>query len=227
MGVETASDSFESASYVSLTVGALSDFGVDIKREDNVFYVHGGQRPYSSEYNVEGDCSNAAFLEAFNLLGGSVEVEGISPVTAQGDRVYKEIFEGLRLGEKEFDLSDCPDLAPVSFALAAALGGAVFTGTARLRIKESDRAAAMAQELENFGASVCVSENSVAVSSEGLKPPCEQLCGHNDHRIVMALSLLAAATGGIIDGAQAVKKSYPDFFDTLRTLKVVIEEYEA
>ena len=111
--------------------------------------------------------------------------------------------------------------------IAAALGGAVFTGTARLRIKESDRAAAMAQELEKFGASVCVSENSVAVSSERLKPPCEQLCGHNDHRIVMALSLLAAATGGIIDGAQAVKKSYPDFFDTLRTLKVVIEEYEA
>lgn len=221
----TVTEPFESASYVELTRSMLSRFGVDIRREGNVFYIKGGKSPKATEYEVEGDCSNAAFLEAFNLLGGEVEVEGIAADTLQGDRVYKDIFRRLAQGNGEFDLSDCPDLAPICFALAAALNGARFNGTSRLKIKESDRAAAMAQELAKFGVKSEVMENSVTVSC-GLNAPNVPLSGHNDHRIVMSMALLCSVTGGIIEGAEAVSKSYPDFFDRIKGLGIEVEENE-
>ena len=172
------------------------------------------------EYTVEGDYSNAAFLDAFNLLGGEVQVIGLSETSVQGDKVYKEMFEQLSGGTKEFDLSDCPDLAPIMFALSAVKGGARFTGTARLKIKESDRAEAMKQELKKFGIDLKIKENEVIVEKGAINPPTEILCGHNDHRIVMALSLLCSMVGGTIAGAEAVNKSFPDFFDKIKALKV-------
>ena len=101
------------------------------------------------------------------------------------------------------------------FALAAAKNGAVFTGTRRLRIKESDRAQAMADELCKFGINVIVEENSVTIEKSPLRAPTELLDSHNDHRIVMAMTLLASLTGGEISGAEAVRKSYPEFFRVL------------
>lgn len=215
---------FESASYVNLTLSTLSAFGIKIEREENSFNIKGGQMYKGLSYTVEGDCSNAAFLEAFNLLGGEVKVEGIDENTLQGDRVYKGYFEALERGQKEFDLSDCPDLAPVMFALAAAKGGAKFTGTRRLRMKESNRGAAMAEELAKFGIEVDVGENECTVKAGELKTPTETLCGHNDHRIVMALSVLCTAVGGYIDGAEAVNKSFPDFFETMLELKAELRK---
>lgn len=222
----TVEGKFESASYVNLTLKALADFGIEIKRENNTFYIKGNQAYKSCDYTVEGDCSNVAFLDALNYLGGNVTVTGLDPDTLQGDRVYKDIFEALKNGEDNFDLSDCPDLAPVCFALAAYLGKATFTGTARLKIKESDRAAVMAQELAKFGAKLDVLENSVIVKGGNLRPPTDTLYAHNDHRIAMALSLLCTKYGGTISGAESVAKSYPNFFDTLKTLAIglVIDE---
>ena len=215
---------FESASYVDLTLAALEDFGISVRREGRTFYIPGGQRPKNRAYTVEADCSNGAFLDGLNLLCGQVQVKGINPNTLQGDRVYKEMYRQLENGCKQFDLSDCPDLGPVMFALAAAKGGATFTGTARLRMKESDRAMAMAAELAKFGIGVAVEENSVTVHAGTLLPPKEILSGHNDHRIVMSLALLCAVTGGTIQGAEAVNKSFPDFFHKLRDLQVGVTE---
>ena len=218
---------FESASYIDLTLDVLSKFGIRITRMNNRFIIPGNQKYQSRNYKVEGDCSNAAFLEAFNYLGGNAVVEDISQNTLQGDRVYKEIFEDIQNGKREFDLSDCPDLGPVLFAFAAAKGGAKFNGTARLKIKESDRAEAMKEELAKFGINVIVEENSVTVENGILNKPAEILNGHNDHRIVMSLAVLATLVGGEIQGAEAVTKSFPDFFEVLKTLKLGIEIYEA
>jgi 3-phosphoshikimate 1-carboxyvinyltransferase len=88
-----------------------------------------------------------------------------------------------------------------------------------LKIKESDRAEAMKAELEKLGARVEVFENSVIVGS-GAKAPADTLCGHNDHRIVMALSLILTLFGGEIEGCEAVDKSYPDFFDDLAKIGI-------
>lgn len=215
---------FESASYVNLTLSALRSFGIQIHRDGNCFNIKGGQLFKGTDYVVEGDCSNAAFLEAFNLLGGDVKVEGIDENTLQGDKAYRSYFMALESGEKTFDLSDCPDLAPIMFALAAAKGGAKFTGTRRLRMKESDRGAAMASELAKFGIEVIVGENECTVKAGKLTAPTETLFGHNDHRIVMALSVLCSAVGGYIDGAEAVSKSFPDFFETISELKADVRK---
>ena len=213
---------FESASYIDLTLSAMSSFGIEIERKDNVFYIKGGQKYCSAQYTVEGDCSNAAFLEGFNLLGGSVTVEGIPKDTLQGDGIYRNIYPLLNNNNPTFDISDCPDLGPVLFALAAYCGGAVFTGTARLKIKESDRAAAMAEELSKLGISVIVEADSVTVCKGCLCSPKGDLYGHNDHRIVMALSLLCSVVGGTIVGAESVSKSYPDYFEVIESLGIVL-----
>lgn len=215
-------EKFESASYVDLTLSALENFGIEIIKDKNVFIIKGRQEFSACDYVVEGDCSNAAFLEAFNFLGGKVKINGLTQNTLQGDKVYKDIFTALKKGEKEFDLSNCPDLAPIVFAMSAVFGGAVFTGTSRLKIKESDRANAMKSELKKFGINVEVFENEVVVNNSTLKKPSEILYGHNDHRIVMALTVLCSITGGTITDAQAVEKSYPNFFEDLKKFKIGI-----
>ena len=211
----------ESGPYIDLTLSALGMFGVEIKREGNVFCVKGSQSYRPADVTVEGDCSNAAFFEALNCAGSDVTVEGLDENTLQGDRIYKILYEKIKHRGGTVDISDCPDLGPVLFAVAALSGGAEFTGTRRLKLKESDRAEAMREELGKFGIDVCIAENSVTVSG-AMRAPSEELSGHGDHRIVMALSVLCTVTGGVINGAQAVSKSFPDFFDKLSDLGVDI-----
>ncbi len=218
----------ESRAYIDITLFALRSFGVEVTEpEGNLFRIRGGQRYVPADIQVEGDWSNAAALEAFNYTGGSVRVTGLEPDSVQGDRVCLEYFERLREPNAQLDISGCPDLGPVLFALAAANGhGAVFTGTRRLRIKESDRAAAMAQELSAFGIEAELSDNSAVIRPGQLSAPSRTLSAHNDHRIIMALTLLCSITGGVIDGVQAVRKSYPNYFDDLGSLGLETE-YEA
>lgn len=218
---------FESASYIDLTVSALRDFGVDIGRPDDKTFVINGKAEFrSADITVEGDWSNAAFFEAMNYLGADVKVEGLREDSLQGDRVYKDLFEKIKNKDFPIDISDCPDLAPILFAVSAAMGEGRFTGTRRLKIKESDRAEVMREELAKFGCCVTVYENGAEVLCGGLTPPAEHICGHNDHRIVMATAVLCTLTGGIIDGCEAVSKSFPDFFERLSELGIEVVKYE-
>ena len=222
----TVTGKFESAAYVDLTISALKAFGIKIKRKDKTFYINGSQKYRNHTYSVEGDYSNAAFLDAFNLLGGKVKVSGLKKNSLQGDKVYKDIYRALKSGEKEFDLSDCPDLAPILFTLAAVFGGCKFTGTARLKIKESDRAAAVCKELSKFCVDSEIFENEVIIKESKISTPTEKICAHNDHRIVMSMAVLLSKFGGEIEAVEAVNKSYPDFFETIKKLKVGLEIYE-
>ena len=206
----------ESRKYIDITIDAMRFFGVEVSEtEENTFSVRGRQSYRAKEAFVEGDWSNAAALYGFNALGGSLTIDGLNENSIQGDMACIEIINRLNYNNTVIDLSSCPDLGPVMFALAAAKNGAVFTGTRRLRIKESDRAQAMADELCKFGINVIVEENSVTIEKSTLRAPTELLDSHNDHRIVMAMTLLASLTGGEISGAEAVRKSYPDFFRVL------------
>lgn len=213
----------ESRPYLELTRAAQRQFGIAVEeRTQNCFSIAGGRRYRAAEVSVEGDWSNAAALLALNALGGDVQVTGLAPDSLQGDRVCLADLRALESPGAVLELSSCPDLAPVLFAVAAAKHGARFTGTRRLRIKESDRAQAMAQELKKFKIAVEVEENAVIVFPGTLTAPEEPLDGHNDHRIVMALALLCSRTGGVLSGAEAVAKSFPAFFDTLRQLGLEI-----
>lgn len=208
----------ESGSYIGMTLAAMAHFGVRADREDErVFRIPGGQRFRASAAAIEGDHSNAAFLAALNLLGGDVNVRGLRADSLQGDRVFPEAFAAIREGQP-FSIADCPDLGPVLLALAAFFGGGTLVDTARLRLKESDRGEAMAAELRKLGAAVRVEENAIHVSGS-IHAPAVPLSGHNDHRIVMSLSLLLSVLGGEIEGAEAVKKSYPAFFRDLASLR--------
>lgn len=214
----------ESQSYIDITVDALNSFGVCVnKTAENSYFIKGNQKPYKSEVIVEGDWSNGAFLLALNYIGGKVSVEGLNQNSKQGDRAVVQIFEKISKGYSEIDLSDVPDLAPICFAMASLYKGARFTGTRRLKIKESDRANSMKEELKKFGISVAVGENFVDIKDPKLQAPTEVLYGHNDHRIVMALTVLSLLVGGSIDGAQAIAKSYPKFFDDLISLGAEIK----
>ena len=214
----------ESGSYLGMTVKALADFGARISRTDeHTIYIKGNQTYKPRSFTVEGDYSNAAFFEALNALGGNVAVSGLKKDTCQGDAVYKKLFGKIVRGTPEIDISDCPDLGPVLMAAAAANNGAHFTGTHRLRIKESDRGAAMAEELSKFGCHTEINDNDITVHGCTLKTPELPLYGHNDHRIVMSLAVLCTLTGGQIYGAQAVAKSFPDFFERFSSLGIDLE----
>ena len=215
----------ESRPYIDMTESALLSFGIRlIRRDENVIEVPGKQRAEGAELIVEGDCSNAAFLEVLNVFGGSVDVKGLNPETLQGDKVYPEYFRKLSEGFSELSLADCPDLGPVLFAASAALHGGRFTETERLRLKESDRVSCMAEELRKFGIRCENDRNTFTVFPGTLQTPEQKLSGHNDHRIVMALSSLLTLTGGEIEGAEAVRKSWPDYFKQLQKLGIEVEK---
>lgn len=215
----------ESRAYVDMTIKVLKDFGADIAEpEQNFFEINGKGRLSPGEFTVEGDWSNAAFLIALSRLLGTISISGLNENSVQGDRFLSVAFDALDGENAEIDLKDCPDLAPILFSYAAYKNGGKFINTRRLRVKESDRANVMAEELKKFGANVKVYENSVEIEKTQLKPPIVPLCGHNDHRIVMALSVLAAVFGAEIDGAEAVNKSYPDFFRVIKKAGVNVYE---
>ncbi len=210
---------FESRKYIDITIQSMAQFGVKVEKlSDLTFKIKGGQSYIAYDAKAEGDWSNAAFLYALNAVGSDVAVEGLNQNSLQGDRCCLDYFEALKRGGDILDISQCPDLGPVLFSVAAAVGEGHFVGTRRLKIKESDRAAVMQAELSKLGAEMQIGENSVDIYCKKLTAPQEKLCGHNDHRIVMALSVLLTLTGGEIKGAEAVNKSYPDFFEVLEKL---------
>ena len=189
--------------------------------------ILGNQTYRPCETTVEGDYSNAAFFAALQLFGNDIEITGLSENTLQGDKAYLKFFEMLSKGTPTIHIGDCPDLGPILMAVAAAKNGAVFRETRRLKIKESDRGAAMAEELSKFGVSVTVHDDSIVVYPIQFHAPQSVLYGHNDHRIVMALSTLLTLTGGELDGAEAVKKSLPEYFELLKSLGAEVIQHES
>jgi len=210
----------ESRAYIDMTLEALEMYGIQVLCEKNCFFIKGNQTYHPLTGSVEGDYSNAAFLEALNVVGGSVKVEGLRMDSLQGDKVYQSYFERLKREYATIDIAECPDLGPILIAVAAARHGAKFTGTHRLKIKESDRGNVMAQELRKFGIQVDVDENVITVEKGKLQKPAEILSSHNDHRIAMSLAVLCTLTGGEIENCESVRKSFPDFYSTIEKLGI-------
>ena len=214
---------FESRSYVDLTLSSLSDFGAQVKFTDKYTIEIKKSEMQSFSGKIEGDYSNAAFLDAFNIIGSDVRVLNLNANSLQGDRAYVKYFDMIDRGAPAIDISDCPDLGPVLFALATLKNGATFQGTDRLKAKESDRGRAIHEELKKLGGGLIFGDNCITVPKQRLKYQGEPIDGHNDHRIVMALSVILSHLGGEIDGTEAVKKSYPGFFDDIKRLGAEVE----
>ncbi len=209
----------ESRPYIDMTIKALKEHGIDVGwKNETDLAVSGAHRYVAADTMVEGDWSNAA-----NLMALGARVTGVDPESLQGDRVCDRYFGLLEKDRAELDISDCPDLGPVLMAYAALNHGAVLRGTRRLKFKESDRGNVMKEELAKFDVDVDVCDDSITVGC-GVKAPTETLSGHNDHRIVMALAAICTRTGGTIDGAEAVSKSFPDYFERMRDLGIEIRK---
>ena len=214
----------ESANYVDITLDVLRLTGIEIVNIDNRYIIKGSQEYQVSNFIVEGDYSNAAFLDALNYLDGNVELIGLKENSIQGDKIYKKYFKLLSCGYTEIDLQNAIDLGPILFVMARIFHGAHFINTKRLKIKESNRINDLALELNKFGINVEEYDNEVIIKKQELQKPTEILTGHNDHRIVMSLSVLLTLTGGYIQDEDAVKKSYPRFFEDLKQIGIEVRQ---
>ena len=208
----------ESRPYVDLTLSVLRQFGVHVEKMENGWRVPGRQRYISpGEARAEGDWSAAAFWLGANVLGNAVTVEGLNDRSCQGDQAIEVLLS--RVGG-EMDVTDTPDLMPILSAVAAAIPGKVtrITGAARLRLKESDRLAAMAKTIQALGGQAEELPDGLLIHGTKLKGGTVD--GMNDHRVVMSAAIAATACQGpvTIVGAEAVNKSYPDFWKDFEAL---------
>jgi 3-phosphoshikimate 1-carboxyvinyltransferase len=231
----------ESGKYVDMTLDVLKQFGIIIDTEHNdgcpVYKIKGNQK-YRAPGTVraEGDWSNIAFWIIAGILskGDPVRCEGLSMDSLQSDRAVASLAEEMgglirhdnssltaernELNAIEINASGIPDLVPVlAVAAATADGTTRIYNAERLRIKESDRLAAMCDCLSRIGADIAEEPGGLIIRGvPALRGGT--VSGYNDHRIVMALSTLLCLTGGEIEGAEAVKKSLPEYFDLLKSI---------
>ena len=220
----------ESRGYVEMTLEALRAFGVEARwAGESALSVPGGQRYVPADVRVEGDWSQAAFWLAANCLGSDITLTGLNGSSTQGDRAIGHYARMLsEPGDREIDVSGCPDLAPPLAAMAAVRQGTVrLVNAGRLRIKESDRLTAIAAVLNTLGACVEEFPDSLAIHGrEGLAGGCRVSC-RNDHRIAMMAAIAATRCREPVTllGAECVAKSYPDFWEHYRLLGGAADEY--
>jgi 3-phosphoshikimate 1-carboxyvinyltransferase len=227
----------ESFPYIELTLAMLEIFGIQTEFKDNIFFIPGGQTYRSpGKAQVEGDWSNAAFWLSAGATGsGSVTCTGLNLKSKQGDRAILDILtkfgarieiiesdsrvtvSGGKLRGIEIDARDIPDLVPILAVVGArAEGTTVIRNAGRLRTKESDRLAAVNAVLRALGADANETDDGLLIhGGKAFKGGQVSSCG--DHRIAMSAAIAATVCQGpvVIQGAQAVNKSYPNFFDDL------------
>lgn len=217
----------ESIDYIKITIDVLKRFGIEIGDDliNNKLYVRGNQQYLNNECYVEGDYSNAAFLDAFNYLGGNVVVTGLNNDSIQGDKAYKRYFDILNnFDMPTIDISNTIDLGPILFVMASLLNGAKFIGTSRLQIKESDRVKCVCDELAKFGVKFEIGDNYCIINKSDLHKPTTSISSHNDHRLVMAFTVMLSKFGGVIEDCEAVNKSFPTFFDVVKILGIEVQD---
>ena len=240
----TVTGRIESAPYIDITCYALSLFGAPVQKNENKFTVGARASLTSPSYlEAEGDWSNAAFPLALGVLGGEVEVCGLNPDSAQGDKRIIDIL--LRFGADisvsdngsyiarrsnlkglDIDASQIPDLVPVLATVASVAEGRTrIYGASRLRLKESDRLFTVSDMLRRLGAKI--EENDDGLTVEGVRAlRGGSVSSYNDHRIAMSAAVAASVCESAVEiyGAEAVNKSYPTFWEDASSLGAKISD---
>jgi len=223
-----------SAPYIQLTQDVLAKYGCEARREGNVFHITPGgykkalEGNQLADFSVEGDWSNGAFLLCLQKFT-NIKVTNLNYQSEQGDRVicdYLKLAEDTENGTAPksgatWDITNCPDIAPYMAMVAPFVFDDIsFTGINRLRIKESDRVAAIREQLAAFGIRTEESDDTLTVyryipSDTATSAEPVQLSSYNDHRMAMSAILLATIlkTKIEIDDLMCIRKSYPEFLD--------------
>lgn len=236
---------YESRSYVDLTLDMLQKFGVSIKEVDDLTYFIPGNQTYKAQdVCVEGDFSQMAFFGVLGCLNHDLSCSNMNIDSHQGDKAILEQLKQAGCAIKEekdkitiystspiaqtIDLSNCPDLGPILCVLASfSKGTTKIINAQRLRMKESDRILAMETELKKWGVDITSDVDSITIHGkpEYSTQDIPEIYGHNDHRIVMAMTVfgLCAKNPCIISDAQAITKSYPTFFEDIQKINGKVE----
>jgi len=228
----------ESKGYVDLTIDILHKYGIDIVNENyEKFIIKGNQSYQPTDYTVEGDYSQGAFFIVGNLIGNNIAIHGLSEKSLQGDQEILDIVEGVGgsyhfkgdeliieksgpLHPMAIDAKDCPDLVPILGVLGSFIDGDVTINNAeRLRIKESDRLKAISTELNKLGCNLVEKSDGLVIKNHKTLTG-GHVSSWNDHRIAMALSIFSTKLDEsiTIDQAEAINKSYPDFYEDFKAL---------
>jgi 3-phosphoshikimate 1-carboxyvinyltransferase len=237
----TITGNLESKKYVDMTIDVMSKFGINIMCKDNVYFIKGSQTYKPTEYKVESDFSQLAFFAVAGIINGDVkiinsaneslqpDVEIINIIKKMGGKVFKEKntlhFVKSNTRGLDIDVSQHPDIAPIISILSAlSEGTSNILNAKRLRIKETDRLSAITQILTLLGIKCHSFEDryNIVGSDKFLSNSFES---YNDHRMVMSIAVAALRADGpvLINGAEAVNKSYPHFFEDLESLGIKVE----
>lgn len=232
----------KSKPYIDLTLDVMKQFGMKVPENKNYeeFIFNNDPTPDSrlqeSVYTVEGDWSGGAFLLVAGAIAGPITIRGLDLTSAQADRKIVDVLmaanaalaieaKGIKIRPAqmkafELDATDCPDLFPPLVALAAyCTGSSIIKGVHRLASKESDRANALQDEFGKMGVKIELKNDEMIIQGGG-KLTGAKVFSHHDHRMAMACAVAALKAEGAttIEEAEAVNKSYPDFFWHLKKL---------
>jgi len=232
----------ESKPYVLMTLECLEEFGVKVEASTDLRVFKVPAQSYNpTRYFVEGDWSSASYFLALGALSGEVEIDNLNIKSHQGDRVMLDFMTDMGVQTEKSndtvtihqsdlktvsaDLSDCIDLLPTMAVIAGTVNGqSELTGISRARIKESNRVAAVKDGLERMGLSVKEEEDKLTINGGRLRGAV--IDPRDDHRIAMAFSILGTVAGEtVINNAECVTKTYPEFWDVLKSIggEVVID----
>ncbi len=232
----------ESVGYVNMTLETMRKFGADPDILPLAWKVSGDGFTSPGQYSIDGDWSNAAFFLAGGALGQAVTVSGLSEKSFQKDKQISPIlqrfgsevsvsdnklshFSSTLTGIGVLDISEIPDLVPI-LAVVAALspGETLLANGSRLRIKESDRLRTVAQMLSSLGADIREGTDYLVINGKQSLSG-GQVVSSNDHRLAMAAAIAATRCTGevVLDGAQAINKSYPNFYEHYRQLGGIVD----
>jgi 3-phosphoshikimate 1-carboxyvinyltransferase len=237
-------DNLKSKPYIDLTLTVMKQFGWEVEnRNYEKFHFTGATKPSASTitYTVEGDWSGAAFLLVTGAIAGDIVVKGLDVQSTQADRAVLQALQasGARMSIQseqieigpaalkafQFDATECPDLFPPLVALASyCKGTTVIEGVTRLTHKESNRALTLQEEFGKMGVEIELQDNLMLIKGgNGLKGAAVH--SHHDHRIAMACAVAALKANGetVISEAQAINKSYPDFYEHIQALGAVVK----
>lgn len=234
----------KSKPYIDLSLQILKDFGLNFPINKNYQEFVFTKKSISNStiqplnYTVEGDWSSASFLLVAAAIAGEIIIKGLSLDSSQADIAILEVLKKVgciieinpneiyvnnnkvALLPFDFDATDCPDLFPPLVTLASyCKGNSIIKGVSRLQHKESNRALTLQEEFAKMGVTILLQNDEMLIIGNGNILPAKTN-SHNDHRIAMACAIAALkASGNIeIENADAVEKSYPNFYKDLELL---------
>lgn len=223
----------QSRPYVDMTIAALRQSKIAVEAEygkdGNIFRIKGNQKYGLRSFglkDIEGDWSNGAFWLVAEAFGAKVTCTGLKEDSVQGDRRIRELIEEHnKPGEWTVDIGQTPDLVPEVALLALGRGDGEITkiiNGKRLRMKESDRIESVVTTVKHLGGSASATEDEIYITGVGDRKlrPTAPIDSFNDHRIVMMAAIGALLCEGPVEilGSQAVRKSYPGFFEDYKSL---------